>query len=42
VAVDAVGSVYVVDYGTNTYTALLGPTVNRGSVAEASVYPGRK
>jgi hypothetical protein len=27
---------------TNTYTTLLGPTINGGSVAEALVYPGRK
>jgi hypothetical protein len=30
------------DPATNTYTALLGPTINGGSVAEALVYPGRR
>jgi hypothetical protein len=35
-------SMVAYDPAANTYTALLGPTINGGSVAEALVYPGRR
>jgi TolB protein len=35
-------SLLAYDPATNTYTTLLGPTVNGGSVTQAIVYRGRK
>ncbi|OBK46875.1 hypothetical protein A5655_08755 [Mycobacterium sp. 1081908.1] len=35
-------SLLTYDPAANTFTALLGPTINGGSVAQAIVYPGRK
>jgi len=36
------GSLLAYDPAANTYTSLLGPNVNGGSVAEAIVFPGQK
>jgi hypothetical protein len=35
-------SLLAYDPAANTFTALLGPTINDGSVTQAIVYPGRK